>query len=479
METSTSGPNLEDDLPAVLNLIKYTAARSREIKAMRNSLLSSSCTKLAFQKLPKHMRRRVMSHNANRLPRRLREIHINQLKKSGAPLSQKKPSRKHRRRPRNLLAEYERRRRRIRWLETHIWHAKRFHMVEKWGYKLADRPCDKAFRACYRATTKHCLLQDISYYGCIEIKGPSEILISELKSLSDSLHMPSIGARAFRKGTREGETVLYKNDGTKKAIGVVNFMWKPSTENISTVWLWAHAAYFKELLDTLVSSFKLKCNSMDTDSFSLAMYANDETSVELFDLTFEINRFRLTGPLSHAILQKSLQIVDSNKESEWFKSYLDDENNRQSYANQKNYWKVLGSVPNVTQLPPRVIVSLVVVDPRFNFPQKRTKAITENGKIEMTAVCDIPEDSAITPLWNKNLRGIVKDTKVSNAVVVEQRSQLLVPGSHDNKHGVPVPVILIQRPGSKEILGNIIYLFTSAPKVVQLGPGASRVIQGV
>lgn len=457
VEVSTSVPHLEDDLPAVLSLIKYTAARSREIKAMRTSLLSTSGTKLAFQKLPKHMRRRVMSHNAKRLPRRLREIHINQLKKSGAPLSQKKPSRKHRRRPRNLLAEYARRRRRIRWLETHIWHAKRFHMVEKWGYKLADRPCDKAFRACYRATTKHCLLQDISYYSCIEIKGPSEILVTELKALSDSSHIPSIGAKAFRKGTREGETILYKNDGTKKAIGVVNFMWKPSTENISTVWLWAHAAYFKELFETLVSSFKLQYNSMDTDTCSVSMYINDETSVELLDLTFEINRFRLTGPLSHAILQKSLHIVDSDTESEWFKSYLDDENNRQSFGNQKGYWKLLEYVPNVAQLPPRVIVSLVVVDPRHNFPQKRTKAIIENSKIEMTAICDITEDLAVTPLWNGNIRSTVKDSKVSNAVVAEQRSQLLVPGSFDARHGVPVPVILIQRPGGKEILGNVIH----------------------
>jgi hypothetical protein len=40
-----------------------------------------------------------------------------------------------------------------------LWHAKRFHMTERWGYKLADFPNDKSFRACYRATANHCLLQ--------------------------------------------------------------------------------------------------------------------------------------------------------------------------------------------------------------------------------------------------------------------------------------------------------------------------------
>jgi hypothetical protein len=82
-----------------------------------------------------------------------------QLRKSGLPSEPKRPSRKFRRRPQNLLLEYNRRQKRYVWLETHLWHAKRFRMTEKWGYKLADFPNDKSFRACYRATANHCLLQ--------------------------------------------------------------------------------------------------------------------------------------------------------------------------------------------------------------------------------------------------------------------------------------------------------------------------------
>lgn len=82
-----------------------------------------------------------------------------QLEKSGLPVKGKRPSRKFRRRPSNLLQEYNRRQRKNAWLETHIWHAKRFHMLERWGYKLPNYPNDKAYRACYRATAKHCLIQ--------------------------------------------------------------------------------------------------------------------------------------------------------------------------------------------------------------------------------------------------------------------------------------------------------------------------------
>lgn len=68
----------------------------------------------------------------------------------------KKPSRKHRRRPKNLLQEYIRRQKNKVWLETHIWHAKRFKMAEKWGYKIPYQPTNKSARASYRATQHHC-----------------------------------------------------------------------------------------------------------------------------------------------------------------------------------------------------------------------------------------------------------------------------------------------------------------------------------
>ena len=71
----------------------------------------------------------------------------------------KTKSRKARRRHGNLLLDFNRRQRRNVWLETHIWHAKRFHMAKRWGYCLGERPTYKCYRACYRAMSSHCLLQ--------------------------------------------------------------------------------------------------------------------------------------------------------------------------------------------------------------------------------------------------------------------------------------------------------------------------------
>lgn len=91
-------------------------------------------------------------------------------KKTKAKAAQTKcPSRYHRRRPSNLLQDYQRRQRKNIWLETHIWHAKRFHMKEAWGYNLADYPNDKSIRAAYRSSAHHAILQ-VGLYICLFLK---------------------------------------------------------------------------------------------------------------------------------------------------------------------------------------------------------------------------------------------------------------------------------------------------------------------
>lgn len=187
----------------------FARARAAEVSAMLKAVRKTTSSSRVFEALPKHMRRRAMSHNTKRLPHRLREVanrmvnfwtyfifstwlshkHLRTLvlytksstlstwdmsthlsflcqREKGLQAGSKKKkeqakskSRKARRRHGNLLLEFNRRQRKNIWLETHIWHAKRFHMVKKWGYCLGDRPTYKCYRACYRAMSSHCLLQ--------------------------------------------------------------------------------------------------------------------------------------------------------------------------------------------------------------------------------------------------------------------------------------------------------------------------------
>lgn len=52
----------------------FAQARAAEISAMLKAVTQKSSNSLVFQTLPRHMRRRAMSHNVKRLPRRLREM---------------------------------------------------------------------------------------------------------------------------------------------------------------------------------------------------------------------------------------------------------------------------------------------------------------------------------------------------------------------------------------------------------------------
>ena len=155
-------------LPYEVQVGRFLEARTAEVRLLAGELARSGTHgKLASQQVPRHMRRRAVSHNPRRLPRRLRPAHNSQRDKSGGEkkVVAKRPSRRHRRRPSNLLEEYNRRQGegRDRWLETHIWHAKRFHMASLWGHKIPHFPNDKGWRACYRAATAKCLMWDFSY----------------------------------------------------------------------------------------------------------------------------------------------------------------------------------------------------------------------------------------------------------------------------------------------------------------------------
>lgn len=264
-----------------------------------------------------------MSHNVKRLPRRLREAHLAQMTKSGngkvLPSINKRLSRKYRRRPRNLLSEYSRRQRSKHWLETHIWHAKRFHMVDKWGYRIASHPNDKCFRANYRAAAKYCLLQDISYYTCVEITGEENLLKTTLRAHCNPSTL-TFAAKKYINGHREGTLMFFKKDGYPRfPIGNVDFFWQPNKldqTDIKTIWIWVHPAFYDDFLSEIISSFEFKQNNAEHDAadtiHNLNLYTND-AGCKMIILRNALNRFRLQGTLTLNVLSKALQLPSLDK----------------------------------------------------------------------------------------------------------------------------------------------------------------------
>lgn len=438
-----------EPLPNAVAIHKLLQSRAKEINNLEEFISQKSGTKLIFQRLPKHMRRRTMSHNVKRLPRKVQSAHLSQMQKSGIPPKPKRSSRKFRRRPSNLHEEYIRRQQHSTWLETHIWHAKRFHMVDRWGYKLPDRPSDKAFRACYRAVAKHCLLRDISYIGLIQLSGPEDILISRFKLITSQNTGLTIGARAYRNGNREGELMFYHiNNYPYNAIGPVKFMWKPqlATDCGRYIWLWVHAAYYSEISNELMKLFDLtKHETRDTYEVS---YVNKSHNIVLKEYQNSMNRFRLTGPLAHCVVKKSLHIAAKNNITDWFTEYLKSPNNKVTYNEQHNFWNGLQSVSCQSELSPHMILNLIITDPRYSLPLKRTKAVVED--VDSAEVPNIPAEIKYGPIWNDDVRSIACSIKLSNTELFLQRSSKLVPDSFVPANASAVPIMLIQQPGNRD-----------------------------
>lgn len=73
--THSSTPVVTSQAPRAINAEQFASARAVEIKNMVTAIeeADKSKGKRLFQTLPRHMRRRAMSHNVKRMPVRLRQ----------------------------------------------------------------------------------------------------------------------------------------------------------------------------------------------------------------------------------------------------------------------------------------------------------------------------------------------------------------------------------------------------------------------
>ncbi|XP_018411660.1 PREDICTED: ribonucleases P/MRP protein subunit POP1 [Nanorana parkeri] len=504
-------------IPKYITATMFAQARAAEINAMVKAVSQKSSNSLVFQSLPRHMRRRAMGHDVKRLPRRLREMAKREMEKSVHQKKEQSKSkcRKARRRHGNLQLEFNRRQRKNIWLETHIWFTKRFHMVKKWGYCLADRPTMKSYRACYRAMSNHCLLHDLSYLCCVEVMGKEEDLLKALSRLCSIETGPTFAAVPCLSGRRQGSLVLYKADKYPAgALGPINFIWKPksipeSSCEIRQLWIWMHPTLKKDILKELrlvcvceerpdntictpalpadppgegkpatvkTAGRKRKVRDKEgekavpvkkiigdgtRDSPDPYQWTSTHTSITIRDLTMEIVRYRLVGPLSQCVLSDALHPAPMHKKSEdrgphcWWEDYCQNSDNNLLHDQQSSFFHLLQGIASPAQVPPGTILGLTVGDPRINLPKKRTKSLPnlqhyeDGGKVKSLTVDGVPAECSQSLIWSSDNRFQVTDNKVSEQEINRLRSKLLVPGSRldlGNKES-KIPILIIQHPG--------------------------------
>ncbi|XP_070555586.1 ribonucleases P/MRP protein subunit POP1-like [Ptychodera flava] len=482
--------------PRCINIVEFAEARAIEINTMMKYVTSTVGGRQVFQTLPRHMRRRAMSHNVKRLPRRLRknaQFEARKHKRAAKDGTAGKKSRRHRRRPKNLLSEYERRKRKHVWLETHIWHAKRFHMAEKWGYKIPNHPNDKSVRAAYRALAKHCLLQDISYYGVIELTGPQGKLLTSLSHLTNSEIGLTFASASYLTGARHGTILLYKSDQYPHGcMGPVNVLWKPaqpSSANESAakeekfdsaemrqLWIWVHPSSYEEVLSEINAACgavpvrkktkkqkrlktgdkgaegQTETNQVDDGSESAVLarrsFKNKDAGIRINALKHDLLRFRLQGPLSHSVLHDVLKYanVDSlspgdsdntdDQQPKWWETFYESQQNREVHEEQGKMLKVLSDVRRADELPSNCVMSFTVKDPRLLLPPRSKKVMTaaENAsdpspQNRVALSMKLPKCASSSPIWETKIRRRVSYDKLSVDEINTRRSELLVPAT--------------------------------------------------
>ncbi|KAF9285583.1 hypothetical protein BGZ74_001451 [Mortierella antarctica] len=422
-----------------LNVVDFAQARAFEINAMHTAMKHSkdSAAQRAFQSLPRNLRRRAASHNIKRLPVRLRERAMREVESDPVKKGKKPDNRHKKRRPGTITQEYLRRQGTKRWLETHIWHAKRMKMVEQWGYKLAEHSNEHGIKSAYKSSHHQCILQDSSYNGCLEITGPKKSIVKLFDHMLDP-SMPTIGSARYIDGRRQYFTYLYECDSFPQSlIAPATFLWKQehmSSEEtmdvdelskIGQLWVWIHPSAFDKAHESIKKTLAdLKLGD-----------------VGITDLENALVTFDFTGPRSTALLQAVLHPCTSgniNKDAH-------------------KVWDTISHLRTSSSLPPGVVLSLLVEDPRLTFPHKassRPATIpTETLKDTQDLIAHWPKTAAVSTLWSAQERDRLLANMVSEGTLNQRRAANLVPGTKlaPTAADAQIPVLLVQREGKPQI----------------------------
>ncbi|KIY46529.1 POP1-domain-containing protein [Fistulina hepatica ATCC 64428] len=457
-------------LPSQLDVERFAEARAFEIDAMHKAMKSASesSTQRVWQSLPRALRRRAASHDVRRVPVRLRE----RAKAEMDPVA-KKPGH-YKRKPGKTkrvdkATEFLKRQKNKKWLETHLWHAKRMHMGDLWGYRLALQPAEKSFRSSHRASVHGSILHDVSYQAVIELKGPPAILAELLRALTDYQDTDPGAKSRLMTGIRAFDTHLYEHNAYPYGlIAPVTVLWKaedlaaieqdradraamkdllakqkgkrkaPASstepdEPSRTVWLRTHPAAY----DKLVAEIKVVASGLLRDvGYEVG---GPEIAIEIADLRNELVMFNIMGPKSSQVIKGTL------KPARW--------NNNEF----QEFWSMLGDLQSTASIPRNTVIGFTVNDPRLSFPPHNAKARAH----KTTSQPQCFGSTALTKsgLWDTDVRQSLKTPRYKKKDLDRRREQHLIPGTDLDpmRQDDRIPVMLISRslqgPGSQGVHG--------------------------
>ncbi|KIJ54374.1 hypothetical protein M422DRAFT_221979 [Sphaerobolus stellatus SS14] len=478
-------------LPGAIDVEKFAEARSFEMTAMQSAMETAkgASTQRAWQALPRSLRRRAASHDVRRVPVRLRE----KAKAEMDPIKRKALGRSIKKKGKSKLVSrtesFLKRQKDKTWLETHMWHAKRMHMKNVWGYRLAETPTQKSYRPSHRSSVRGSILHDASYISTIGLSGKQVVLEKVLSRCCDC-QGAGPGAVRYTRGSRIHETHLYKPDAYPfNLIAPITIIWKalpsvqpsvdepqqdsaqpsnevqvkskqrkrnkgkgkahteeqrpentkPSPDTPRTLWIRVHPSAWQDAWDAIKDAASLTLNDyLQERRASSGESSNEvpEETIDIVDLRTYINCFEIMGTKSSQIIKGSFKLNGDDRPA------------------IQDFWNQLKDLSSPGSVPRGMIIGLKIHDPRLSFPPKNAKvsAKTDYGKpsTSHSAVFTVfpSAELARSELWDEvDREGGPRRPKFTKKDLDHRREKNMVPGTElpPFRQDDRIPVMLIQR----------------------------------
>lgn len=191
----------------------------------------------------------------------------------------------------NGNVKYAHRQKEFTWGPTHMWHAKRFHMIKRWGYQIPFSPNQKCFRSTSRAAKLSTLVYETSYYGEMIIEFTSDELLNSWLATFTKYNEP---LPSWILGKKAYHDWIYVDD-KKFAIGTVFVELA-----LKKIFLRVHPSIYKQLYSKIIE------------------WAPE--NVTTYDARFALGSIQLHGPTSLQSLSRVLHLDTSDSISDAWRS---------------------------------------------------------------------------------------------------------------------------------------------------------------
>ncbi|SBT86919.1 ribonucleases P/MRP protein subunit POP1, putative [Plasmodium malariae] len=211
----------------------FFSLKDEDFAIFGNELKKRNIFKRCFQRIHKNRRRRCMSFNPYRVPLVCKKIILEEMlisepninkKKKKNNSSNKKNKKKKKKKKSGMMPygyfykNFIMRGKKKNWLETHMYHSKRFRMINMYGYKLALKNCSKISRRIFRYSKRKSLIHDLSYVEIIQLSAHENIIIDILKKCTNVLQANML-RKKYLLGLLLGKIFIHRYDPDEFAIG--------------------------------------------------------------------------------------------------------------------------------------------------------------------------------------------------------------------------------------------------------------------